>query len=88
MPSTGMALTYITVHLTDPVISVGRTKISLTILQMLSQLALFCILLTRTITKRGVAWIGFLQPELCTVSLGTWNIRNFKPQFLVNGKRL
>ena len=27
-----------------------------------------------------------MQPE-CTVTLGTWNWRNFKPGFLLNGKR-
>ena len=31
---------------------------------------LFCILLTRTITKRAVAWLDSVQPE-CTVPLGT-----------------
>ena len=30
--------------------------------------ALFCILLTRTITKRAVGWDGSVQPE-CTVPL-------------------
>ena len=38
-------------------------------------------------TKRGVAWVGYLQPG-GTVPLGTWNFRNFKPEFLLNGKRL
>ena len=37
-------------------------------LSLLSSVPLFCILLTRTITKRGVAWVGSVQPE-CTVSL-------------------
>ena len=39
-----------------------------------------------TITKRAVAWVGSVQPE-CTVPLSTWNFRNFKPEFLLNGKR-
>ena len=47
---------------------------------------LFCILLTRTITKRAVAWVGFVQPE-CAVPLGMWNFRNFKPEFLLKVKR-
>ena len=37
-------------------------------------------------TKRAVAWVGSLQP-VGTVPLGTWNFRNFKPEFLLNGKR-
>ena len=44
-----------------------------------------CILLTRTITKCAVAWVGSVQPE-CTIPLGTWNFRNFKLEFLLNGK--
>ena len=39
-----------------------------------------------TITKRAVAWVGSVQPE-CTVSLSTWSFRNFKTEFLLNGKR-
>ena len=39
-----------------------------------------------SITKRAVAWVGSLQPE-CTVPLGTWNLRNFKSEFLLKGKR-
>ena len=31
-------------------------------------------------TKRAVAWVGSVQPE-CTVPFGTWNFRNFKPNF-------
>ena len=54
--------------------------------KLLSPVPLFCILLARTITKRAVAWVGSVQPE-CTVPLGTWNFRNFKPKFLLNGKR-
>ena len=44
--------------------------------KLLSPVPLFCILLTRTITKPAVAWIGSVQQE-CTVSLGTWNFRKF-----------
>ena len=46
---------------------------------------LFCFLLTRTITKRAVAWVGSLQPE-STVPMSTWNFRNFKPEYFVEGK--
>ena len=54
--------------------------------KLLSPVPHFCILLTRTITKRAEAWVGSVQPEF-TVPLGTWNFRNFKPEFLLNGKR-
>ena len=56
--------------------------------KLLSLVPLFCILLTRTITKRAVAWEGSVQPE-CTVPLGfgRWNCRNFKPEFLLDEKR-
>ena len=37
-------------------------------------------------TKRAVAWVRSLQPG-GTVPLGMWNFRNFKPEFLLNGKR-
>ena len=52
----------------------------------LSPVPLFCILLARTITKRAVAWFGSVEPE-GTVPLNTENFRNFKPEFLLNGKR-
>ena len=52
---------------------------------LLSSVPLFCILLTRTITKHAVAWVGSVQPE-CTIPLGTWNFRNFKPEHELNGK--
>ena len=39
---------------------------------------LFCILLTRTLTKRAVAWVA-VQSE-CPVPLRTRNFRNFKPE--------
>ena len=40
--------------------------------KLLSLVPLFRILLTRTITKRVVAWVGSEQPE-CTVQCNTWN---------------
>ena len=53
----------------------------------LSPVPLFCILLAAgTITKHAVAWNGSVKPEW-TVPLGTWNFRNFKAKFLLNGKR-
>ena len=55
--------------------------------KLLSPVPLFWILLTRTINKLAVVWVGCVQPE-CTVRLGTWNFRNFKLEFLLNGKRL
>ena len=54
--------------------------------KLLSPVPRFCILFARTITKQAVAWVGSVQPE-CTVPLGTWNFRNFKPKFLLNRKR-
>ena len=54
--------------------------------KLLSPVPLFCILVARTITKRAVAWVGSVEPE-CTVPLKTENFRNFKPKFLLNGKR-
>ena len=53
--------------------------------KLLSPVPLFCILLTTTITKRAVDWVGSVQPE-CTVPLGTWNFRNFRREFFLNGK--
>ena len=53
--------------------------------KLLSPVPLFRILLTRTITKCAVAWVGSEQPE-CTVPLNTWNFRDFKTEFLLNGK--
>ena len=46
--------------------------------KLLYPVPLFCILLTRTITKRDVVWFGAVQPKF-TVPLGTWNVRTFKP---------
>ena len=54
--------------------------------KLLSPVPVCGILLTRTITKRSVAWFGSLRPE-CTVPSGKRNFRNFKPEFLLNGKR-
>ena len=53
--------------------------------KLLSPVPLFCILLKRTITERAVAGVRSVQPE-CTVSLGTQNFRNFKPEFMLNRK--
>ena len=55
--------------------------------KLLFPVPLFCILLTRTITKRAVDWVGSVQPE-CTVPLGTWNFRNFRWEFFLNGKHV
>ena len=55
-------------------------KVPFNLTKLLSPVPLFCFLLTRTITKRMVAWVGSVQPE-CTIPLGTWNFRNFKPDF-------
>ena len=73
--------------LTGLVISVGRSdwNVPFHLTNLLSPVPLFCILLTRTITKHAVAWVGSVQPE-CTISLGTWNFRNFKPEHELNGK--
>ena len=46
--------------------------------KLLFPVPLFCILLTRTITKREMVWFAAVQPK-CTVPLGTWNVRTFKP---------
>ena len=60
----------------------GRSdrNVSFHLKKLLSPVTLFCILLTRTITKRAVAWVGSVQPE-CTVPLSTWSFeilnRNF-----------
>ena len=55
--------------------------------KLLFPLQLICmILFASTITKSAMAWVGSVQPE-CTVPLGTWNSRGFKPQFFSNGKR-
>ena len=45
-------------------------NVSFNLTKLVSPAPLFCILLTRTITKRAVAWVGSVQPE-CTVPLGT-----------------
>ena len=53
--------------------------------KLLFPVALFYILLTRTITKCAVAWVGSVQTE-CTMPLGMWNVQSFKLEFLLNGK--
>ena len=47
---------------------------------------LFWVCCEATIPKRAVAWVGSVQLE-CTVPLSTWSFPNFKPEFLLNGKR-
>ena len=61
--------------LTIPIISISRTEMCL----FISALFVSCL----QITKRVVAWVGSVQTE-CTVWLGTWNFRIFKPKFLSN----
>ena len=55
--------------------------------KLMCPVPLFCFLLTRTITKRALAWVGSLQQE-CTVPMSTWNFRNFKPENFVEWKAL
>ena len=43
--------------------------------KLLSPVPLFCILLTRTITKCTVAWVGSVQPQ-CTVLCGISKMSN------------
>ena len=70
--------------MTGPVISVGPTELSLSILpKLFSLVPLFCILLTRTITRRAVAWVGSVQTE-CTVPLGTWALVEWKASEMSN----
>ena len=56
------------------VIVVGRNEMSLSIWPncspQISSVPHFCILLTRTITKRAVAWVGSVQPESQYRSIG------------------
>ena len=49
------------------------------LIKLLFPVPLFCILITRTITKRAVAWVESVQPYTW---LDTWNFLqvNFKPQ--------
>ena len=61
-------------------------NVSFNLTKLVTPAPLFCILLTRTITKRAVAWVGSVQSE-CTVPMSTWNLRNFKAEFLLNPKR-
>ena len=53
--------------------------------KLLFPVLLFCILLTRIITKRVVAWVRSVQPE-CTVLLGKRNFRNLKLECFVQRK--
>ena len=50
--------------------------------KLLFPVLLFCILLTRVITKLVVAWVRSVQPEY-TVLLGKRNFRNLKQEFFV-----
>ena len=65
----------------------GSTLTSLVILvdwtEMSSSIPLSCILLTKTIIIRTVAWVGSVQLE-CAFPLGTWNFQNFTLEFLLN----
>ena len=64
--------------------SVGPTELSLSILtKLFSLVPLFCILLTRTITRRAVAWVGSVQTE-CTVPLGTSALVEWKAPEMSN----
>ena len=63
----------------------GITFVPLHWTKLLSPVPLFCILLTRTIIRRAVAWVGSVQPE-STVPLGTWNFRNSNRSFFVEWK--
>ena len=54
--------------------------------KLLFPVSIFCLLFTRTITERAAAWVGSVQSKW-TVPLGAWNFWNFKPEFLLNGKR-
>ena len=65
--------------LAGPIISIGRTEMCL----FISALTFVSCL---QITKRALARVGSVQSE-CTVRLGTWNSRIFKPKFLSNEKR-
>ena len=68
----------------DPV---GRTEMSPSIWQnYFPRTADLYILLTSTITNLAVALVWSVQPE-CTILLSTWIFRNFKQEFLLNGKR-
>ena len=71
----------------NPLILISQTKFPFPFdnFLWLSPVPLFGILLTRTITKCVAAWVWSVQPE-CTVPFGTWNLWNFKLEFLLNGK--
>ena len=71
----------------DPGSHFGRSdrNVPFHLTKLFSPALLFYVLLTSIITKSAVAWVGSVQPEY-TVPLGAWNFRNFKPEFLLNGK--
>ena len=56
------------------------------LIKLLFPVPLLCILITRPITKRAVAWVESVQLDTW---FDTWNFLqvNFKPEFLLNGKR-
>ena len=56
------------------------------VLSTLNQTKDESIMLTRTITKCAVVWGESVQLE-CTVPLGTWDFRNFKPEILSNAEK-
>ena len=72
--------------LTSLVISVGWTKMSVIPFDkiVVPSTALLYPGLS-TITKYAVPWLGSVEPKY-TVPLGTWNFRNFKTNFSLNGK--
>ena len=49
--------------------------------KLLSPVPLFCIPLTRTITKRDVAWVGSVQPE-CGILCCEFLVISLGPKFL------
>ena len=53
--------------------------------KLLPPVPLFCILPTRTMTKRTVAWVSSVQPKY-TVPLGTWNFPTFQTRIFVEWK--
>ena len=61
----------------------SERNVSFHLNKLLSRVPLFCILLTRTITKRALAWVGSVQPESQYRSIGYVEFPklNFKPEF-------
>ena len=69
------------------IISVGQTEMSLSgLTKLFSPVLFFCILLTRIITKRGGLGPVCATEMLGIISKGREIFRNFKPEFLLNGK--